>query len=211
MDEGELHTSIKVVIVGTAGCGKTRLVQRFAQNIWDETAAYMPTIAIDLQSKILFLNGGKNKARFSFWDTSGHSKFESVVKSYYLHTDVILFAFDASDPQKTLDECLDRFYKREWLEKTNTNPYLALVACKCDLNPDVLRDNPAMMRQIEATGLPMYWTSAREGRTQDILRMAGNHVIELRRAQLREERVMDNLHLIPKPIEQQTICACALL
>jgi small GTP-binding protein len=209
--EGELYTPIKMVIVGSAASGKTRLVQRLCQNTWDEDAAYKPTIAIDLQSKIVYLGNGRDKVRFSFWDTSGQPRFEAVTKNYYQHTDVFLFVFDASNPQETLEDCLKRFYRKEWLQTANPNPFLALVACKFDANPNVLRDNPDLMRQIEATGMPLFWTSSREGKTQDILQTAGHHVMALRRAKMREERVMDNLYLIPKPLEERPTCTCILL
>lgn len=85
--------SIKCVIVGDAGIGKTTLLDR---TINDKIAPTFSTIGVECRVVRL---AGHTETRVRFWDTAGQESFHSVTRIYYRGVDCALVCYDANDSQ----------------------------------------------------------------------------------------------------------------
>jgi len=112
-DEATLvdHT-IKIVLVGDSGVGKSSIVMRFTERKFDPSIAC--TIGVDFKLEMQDYSdaNGKNlKVMLNLWDTAGQEKFQSLTPSYYRGAHVILLAYDITKREsflhlpKWLDEC----------------------------------------------------------------------------------------------------------
>ena len=79
--------SLKFVVAGGMGVGKTRLLLRFVER--DETAKTMPTIGADFRSR----NVSVPPTRVGVWDTSGDTRYGALLDTYCLKCDGIVLVF----------------------------------------------------------------------------------------------------------------------
>jgi small GTP-binding protein len=75
----EFDHSVKTVIVGDSGVGKTCIAFRFTENIFDESCP--STLGVEFMSKIIKTSA--RRIEFQLWDTAGQELFRSVAHSYY--------------------------------------------------------------------------------------------------------------------------------
>ncbi|XP_054097089.1 rho-related GTP-binding protein RhoD isoform X1 [Callithrix jacchus] len=85
--------SVKVVLVGDGGCGKTSLLTVFADGAFPES--YTPTVferhLIDVQVK------GK-PVHLHIWDTAGQDDYDRLRPLFYPDASVLLLCFDVTSP-----------------------------------------------------------------------------------------------------------------
>jgi small GTP-binding protein len=67
------------VVVGDSGVGKTNLILRYVEDMFDENQ--MSTIGVDFQRKQVEVEG--ITINIQFWDTAGQEKHHSMSKSYF--------------------------------------------------------------------------------------------------------------------------------
>lgn len=207
-DQDTINLTIKFVLAGPDGVGKSRLVARLAKDEWIETAPYESTLGIDFATRTFYLKASKSHVRCRFWDTSGQRRFHGITMGYYTNADVLLLCFDSSQPA-SLDACLKDYYAQKWIDTANVGVYVGLVGCKFDAKA---RDDEEMMRKIEGTGLPVFWTSARDGTSvAELVQTTGEHVMRMRHKEVQDERFMDSAYLVPKTIQERRTCECLIL
>jgi Ras-related protein Rab-18 len=79
MDE-DILTTLKILIIGESGVGKSSLLLRFTDDLFDPQLS--ATIGVDFKVKTLTIEGG-NKAKLAIWDTAGQERFRTLTPSYY--------------------------------------------------------------------------------------------------------------------------------
>ncbi len=79
--------------MGDAGTGKSALITRFLENEFKKK--YEPTVGVDFKSETLFLGGRVTKLQIL--DTSGASKFRSLLPQYARSADVVVVCFDVTN------------------------------------------------------------------------------------------------------------------
>lgn len=84
--------TIKILIVGDSGCGKTSLLLRYVDDIF--TDSYITTIGVDYKTKMVQANG--LATRVHLWDTAGQERFQSITSSYYRAAHGVILVFDAT-------------------------------------------------------------------------------------------------------------------
>jgi len=104
----------KILIVGDSGVGKSCLLLRYADNVYNEN--YISTIGVDFKIRTIDVDGARVKLQM--WDTAGQERFRNIVSSYFRSADAIIFAFDVTEPDsfENVDAWLrevQRFSKRE--------------------------------------------------------------------------------------------------
>lgn len=67
MSEDEVVTTLKLLVIGDSGVGKSSLLMRFIENSFDEDQG--PTIGVDFKSTVIDVQG--NKVKLTIWDTAG--------------------------------------------------------------------------------------------------------------------------------------------
>ena len=100
-------TFIKLVLVGDAGVGKTSLMNRIVSD--EFKTSYIPTIAADLKSKIIYVQ--ERRIKLDVWDTAGQEKFRSLCSIHYKGADIIALVFDLNS-MKTLDSLIE-----DWIDE----------------------------------------------------------------------------------------------
>ena len=85
--------SLKVVVVGDSGVGKTCLLIRFIRDLWDEDS--QPTLGVEFMTKIV--TTPKHRIQLQLWDTAGQELFRSVTRGYYRGSAGALLVFDLSN------------------------------------------------------------------------------------------------------------------
>jgi small GTP-binding protein len=79
MEYYNIETSIKIVIIGDSGVGKTNLLHRYTQKTFlDNTKS---TLGVDFVSFEKIVD--KSKVKIQFWDTAGQENFMAIAKTYY--------------------------------------------------------------------------------------------------------------------------------
>ena len=81
--------SLKLIVVGDSGIGKTSIINRLTHNEFRET--YEPTIGVDF--RILKKQTKLGEVKIMLWDTAGQERFNSIVSSYFRGSDGILLCF----------------------------------------------------------------------------------------------------------------------
>ncbi len=126
MSTDEYDYSIKLVISGDSGVGKTKLITRYVNDYFEE--ASNPTIGLDFAIKETMVTGQKVKCQI--WDTAGQEKLKAIASAYYKNSQGVILVFDISS--KASFEHIPR-----WLEEIKSNiesdvPVI-LVGNKADL------------------------------------------------------------------------------
>lgn len=154
--------SIKLILLGEAGCGKTSLALRFSA---DEFRVYSePTIGASFfetsmtyedeeeedttpssETEEVVRRRRNNTVDFKIWDTAGQEKYHALAKMYYRGADAALLVFDISRASsfKTL---------QGWVEelKEKGPPDIIMVICGNKLDLDASGDRQVLQQDAEA-------------------------------------------------------------
>ncbi|KAG8897537.1 hypothetical protein FRC01_011296, partial [Tulasnella sp. 417] len=101
----------KVVVMGSAGVGKTSLVQRYTTNTFSSTKI-AATAGASFHVKKTVVNGVP--VRLQLWDTAGQERFRSLAPMYYRGSHAAVLVYDITNPS-SFDDI------RVWLEELKKN------------------------------------------------------------------------------------------
>ena len=91
--EQEYDYLFKLLLIGNSSVGKSSLLFRFCENVWDDN--FVPTIGVDFKLKTLEVNG--KKVKLQIWDTAGQERFKNITSSYYRGGNGVLVVYDITD------------------------------------------------------------------------------------------------------------------
>lgn len=126
-DPDPVLTTLKLLIIGESGVGKSSLLLRFTDDAFDPEQA--ATIGVDFKVKTVTVNG--DKVKLAIWDTAGQERFRTLTPSYYRGGQGVIVVYDVTNRES--------FTKVEnWLTEletysTNMDLVKMLVGNKCDL------------------------------------------------------------------------------
>lgn len=79
MDYYDIDITIKIVLIGESGVGKTNLLHRYTdRKFLENTKSTLGVDFISLDQEI-----GDSKVKVQFWDTAGQENFRAITKTYY--------------------------------------------------------------------------------------------------------------------------------
>lgn len=117
---------VKVLMVGDSGAGKTSLVSRYVDDMFNSTM--VSTIGIDFKIKNIVVNN--KKIKLQIWDTAGQERFRTITRAYYRGAMAVAFVF-------SLDNVTSFNNIKNWLnivdQNTNHLTHKILVGNKSDL------------------------------------------------------------------------------
>merc|ERR1719215_2100419 len=172
----ENHHLIKLLLLGDSAVGKSSLLVRFSEDIFDEN--FVLTIGVDFKWKQVERNGAKLKIQV--WDTAGQERFRTITPAYYRAAMGVVFVYDITD-RVTYDRVEFWFSQME----THGDPKVAriLVGNKSDLAEHravTTQEGEALAARF---GMKFFETSAKEGNSvEDAFLTTADEVVEKRYA-----------------------------
>ena len=121
-------SSIKVVLLGESGVGKTSIITRFIENKFKEDI--MASISSNFVSKKIDL--GNNKSiKFDIWDTAGQEKYRALAKIFYQDSKIVILVYDITN-KNSFNELKNYWYEKV-KENSSSDVIFAIAGNKCDL------------------------------------------------------------------------------
>ena len=176
----------KLLLIGNSSVGKSSLLFRFVENVWDDN--FVPTIGVDFViKKILIFNkfllqklktlevNGK-KVKLQIWDTAGQERFKNITASYYRGGNGVLVVYDITDRDsfENLNSWLIEIEKN-----ANKNVYKLLIGNKCDLEDKRKVTYQEGKDFAESNGMKFIETSAKTAsKVQEAFELLTNEIIK---------------------------------
>jgi small GTP-binding protein len=144
----------KICLVGAYAVGKTSLVKRFVDSLFDER--YHTTIGVKVDKKSLFIED--TALTLMIWDLAGEDDVEQVRISHLR---------GASGYILVADGCRNSTLERAIALRKCINDVVGRIASVVALNKADIRDEweaePALMNELGADGSAVFHTSAKTG------------------------------------------------
>ena len=150
-------TSIKVVLLGDSGVGKTSLINRYVKDIFNDIQSQ--TVGASFLRKSIVVNG--DNIELSIWDTAGQEIYRTLTPIYYRDSQAVIIVFSLDD--KRSFNSID-----DWLSELNQIvPDVPIVICgnKFDIE-DEKREvsfDEAFAKVNNELRMPYFETSAKTG------------------------------------------------
>lgn len=108
---------IKLILIGDSGVGKTSLISRFVDNVFE--TSYVTTIGVDFKLKTILLpstpsfpqsstqhsnakdntsaSANQKRIKLHIWDTTGQERYRAITSSFYRNAHGVIAVYDASN------------------------------------------------------------------------------------------------------------------
>ncbi|CAF1516800.1 unnamed protein product [Rotaria magnacalcarata] len=155
--------TLKVLVIGDIGTGKTALIQRYVSNTF--AGAYRSTIGTDIAMKKIQYND-HTIVNLHIWDIAGQERFGIMTHLYYKRAAGCLIVFDVSKPPTLTNGAAK--WKVDFDNKVNidenTQVPCLLVGNKCDLLKEGIISSETQMTEFCQRNKFTRWyeTSARD-------------------------------------------------
>ena len=121
--------TVKVVLVGESGVGKTSIISRFITDSFDSEV--LSSSSAQFISKTIKLSEPENTTiKFKLFDTAGQEKFRAITKIFYKDAQVIVFVYEITTIS-TFEAIKDYWYKES--SDNSTAEIFFVVGNKSDL------------------------------------------------------------------------------
>ena len=122
-------TSVKVVLLGESGVGKTSIINQFISKKFNPKMS--TSVSAQFTSKIMEFPEHNRTLRFDIWDTVGQEKYRSLTKIFYKDAKIIIFVYDITTEYSF--NALQTYWYTETVDNTDGEPIYAVCANKYDL------------------------------------------------------------------------------
>ena len=93
MNEDEKKIKLKICFLGSSGVGKSCLVRRIHEDVYDPQT--MITLGVAFVRKEVYID--QKDISLEIWDTAGQEKYDSLVPMYYRGAGIIIIVFDVNN------------------------------------------------------------------------------------------------------------------
>ena len=152
--DSERENSIKIILVGDSGTGKTNLITvaagfEFNSNSLSTTSCSYVQIKIKKDEK---------EYKVNLWDTIGQEKYRSLTKIFLKDSKIVIFVYDITKEESF--ESL-RFWKKIIDDVVGETPILAVIGNKNDLYLDEKVKEEDGEKYAKSIGAKFLLTSAK--------------------------------------------------
>ena len=150
--------TVKVTLLGSSGVGKTCIIKRYTDNIFDENS--QSTSGASYSHNILEIDGNKS-IQLDLWDTAGQEKYRSLVRHFYKDSYIVCLVYDITNPQ-SFEDLKEKWYKdlKSYGEKYTV---LAVVGSKSDCYENEEVKEEVAREYAKSIGATFMLTSAKTG------------------------------------------------
>ena len=119
-------TNVKLILLGDSGVGKSSIIQRYSEDIFDENLG--STYDSNFVEKKLRIKG--HNINLELWDTAGQEQYRSATQIFVKNSKIILLVYDVTN-KKTF-ESLNYWY--DFIKKElGPKIIIGLIGNKTDL------------------------------------------------------------------------------
>jgi Ras-related protein Rab-8A len=190
---------IKLIIIGDSGTGKSSLLLRFCDNLFNTT--FISTIGIDFKIRTMTIDDKKYKLQI--WDTAGQERFRTITAAYYRGAMGILLVFDLTN-KKTFDS-IDY-----WMSgiQQNASPGVdkILIGNKSDIKDKRQVTQKDTQDLVDKYGIKYIETSAKNNENIEEAFMAIAHMVKNRLIDNHTSLVIKPNNINEDPLQKK--CAC---
>jgi len=148
--------SLKIVVVGDSGVGKTCYLLRYVRDVWE--GEIQPTLGVEFLTKVVQTE--KHRIQLQLWDTAGQELFRSVTRGYYRGSAgaIIVFSLDSMDSFENVSQWL-----RDIKDVASNDVVAILIGNKSDLKEERKVPQSDIDAFVKANNLLYFETSAKTG------------------------------------------------
>lgn len=129
MSQEEGLSSCKVVLLGESGVGKTCIISRFINNIFDDNS--ISTNGASYAGKSMdFPDYGKS-IKFEIWDTAGQEKYRALTRIFYKDAAAAILVYDIT--RKESFEEIKNYWYGQIIDYAPKEIVIGIAANKSDL------------------------------------------------------------------------------
>ena len=154
MSSKKFDYSLKYIIVGEAGVGKSNLLLRYVYDSFKED--YQLTIGVEFGEKLVKYNNKTYKIQI--WDTAGQEQFRSITRAYFKSSICSFVVYDITN-RETFENV------KHWVEDCRNympkNVLIFLVGNKSDLEEQRKISKDEGEELADSFGLSFFETSAK--------------------------------------------------
>jgi Ras-related protein Rab-1A len=191
----------KIIIIGNSGVGKSSLLLRFTDRIFEYS--HVSTIGVDFKIQTIQLD---NKIiKMQLWDTAGNERFRTITTSYYRGSHGVCIVFDLTDKQSF--ENINSWFTE--IEKyASNNIKKILVGNKCDISKDREISYKEANEFANKLNIPYIETSAKD--SINVQELFINLAKTLKEDKLKKEYIIpeEKVSLIGKDITIKSSSSC---
>jgi small GTP-binding protein len=149
----------KVVLLGESSVGKTCIITRFIDNLFQQDV--ITTTGASYATKSILYKDYHNKIiKFEIWDTAGQEKYRSLTQIFYKDAAIAILVYDITS-EKSFEE-MENYWYKQIKEFAPRNIIIGIAGNKFDLfNDEKIPEDKAKNFAKEAGGIFRY-TSAKE-------------------------------------------------
>jgi small GTP-binding protein len=149
----------KVLVIGEVACGKTSLVHRIVNNVFNPT--YKATLGCEFGLKIMEVDG--ESLRIQLWDLAGQDRLGGISKLYCREAHGALAICDVTNPA-TVERAIE--WKHQIDENVKQTDGSAIPIVLCVNKFDMVQDSPPSKAEYDALAskhqfAAVYFTSAK--------------------------------------------------
>ncbi|CAF1247458.1 unnamed protein product [Adineta ricciae] len=146
--------SFKVVLLGEGSVGKTSIVTRYTDNLFNDK--HLETQQASFKTKKLTLDG--RRVELAIWDTAGQERFRALGPLYYREANGAVLVFDITD-----EDSFDRVksWVKELRRMLGNDVVLCIVGNKIDLEKDRHVSMQTAEEYAKSVNAKLYHTSAK--------------------------------------------------
>jgi Ras-related protein Rab-11A len=145
--------SIKIVVVGDSGVGKSNILTRYVQNEFNQNSK--ATVGVELSTKTYKIND--KIIKLHLWDTAGQERYKSITSAYYRGAKGAMIVYDITRTE-TFNN-VDKWFN-EIREYGDKNVVMMVAGNKTDLTNLRSVDIKSAQDKSAVLGIPAMETSA---------------------------------------------------
>ena len=158
LEDNDNEESIKVVLIGESGVGKTSIISQFTKGVFNQDI--MSTNGATFSTKKKEFKEQQKIISFEIWDTAGQEKYRSLAKMFFKDAAVVLLVYDITSKNSFVE------IKNYWMDLVKENGpkqmIMYIVGNKYDLSEKEAVNEEKAREYAKSQNIPLWFTSAKD-------------------------------------------------